>query len=33
MDFAMKLVEDIDARKELLYDKNILSNPYNFKDL
>ncbi len=33
IDFAMNLVEDIDARKKLLYDKGILSNPYNFKDL
>lgn len=32
-DFAMKLVEDIDARKQLLRDKNILTNPYNFTDL
>ena len=33
IDFAMTLVEDINARKQLLYDKGILSNPYNFKDL
>jgi len=33
IDFSMKMVEEIDARKEFLYDKNILSNPYNFKDL
>lgn len=33
IDFSMRMVEDIDARKEFLYDKNILSNPYNFKDL
>ena len=33
IDFAMNLVEDIDARKKLLYDKGILSTPYNFKDL
>lgn len=33
IDFAMTLVEDINARKKLLYDKGILSNPYNFKDL
>jgi DNA gyrase/topoisomerase IV subunit B len=31
--FAMKLVEDINARKDLLYKKGILSNPYNFTDL
>ena len=29
----MKLVEDIDFRKKLLFDKGILSNPYNFTDL
>ena len=33
IDFAMNLVEDINARKKLLYDKGILSNPYNFEDL
>lgn len=33
IDFAMNLVEDINARKKLLYDKGILSNPYNFSDL
>jgi len=31
--YAMKLVEDIDARKNLLYQKGILTNPYNFTDL
>lgn len=31
--FAMRLVEDINARKDLLYKKGILSNPYNFTDL
>jgi len=29
----MKLVEDIDSRKNLLYEKGILSNPYKFNDL
>lgn len=33
IDFSMKLVEDIDFRKKLLFDKGILSNPYNFTDL
>ena len=33
IDFAMNLVEDINARKKLLFDKGILSNPYNFEDL
>ena len=33
IDFSMTLVEDINARKKLLYDKGILSNPYNFTDL
>ena len=33
MDYAMSLVENIDKRKELLYNKGILTNPYNFKDL
>ena len=31
--YAMRLVEDIDARKSLLFEKGILSNPYNFTDL
>ena len=30
MEYSMKLNEDIDSRKRLLYDKNIISNPYNF---
>lgn len=29
----MELVENIDARKQLLRDKNILTNPYNFTDI
>ena len=33
IDFAMKLVEDIDTRKQLLYNKGILTNPFNFTDL
>lgn len=33
INFSMKLVEDIDFRKKLLFDKGILSNPYNFTDL
>lgn len=33
IEFSMTLVEDINARKKLLYDKGILSNPYNFNDL
>jgi DNA gyrase/topoisomerase IV subunit B len=33
MDYAMKLVEDINARKQLLINKGILTNPYNFMDL
>ena len=31
--YAMKLVEDINERKNLLYQKGILTNPYNFTDL
>lgn len=30
---AMKLNEDIKARKELLFNRGVLSNPYNFTDL
>ena len=33
IDYMMGLVESIDARKKLLYDKGILSNPYGFNDL
>lgn len=33
IDYAMKLVEDINARKQLLISKGILTNPYNFTDL
>lgn len=33
MDYSMKLVEDINTRKQLLYNHNILTNPYNFTDL
>lgn len=33
MDYAMSLVEDVNKRKELLYNKGILTNPYNFTDL
>jgi len=32
-DYAMKLVEDINARKQLLMNKGILTNPYNFTDI
>lgn len=32
-EYAMGLVENIDNRKRLLFDKGILANPYNFKDL
>lgn len=32
-EYAMGLVENIDNRKKLLYDKEILTNPYNFTDL
>lgn len=32
-DYAMGLVENIDNRKQLLFDKGILTNPYNFTDL
>jgi len=32
-DYAMGLVEDINKRKKLLFDKDILTNPYNFTDL
>ena len=33
IDYAMALNEDINKRKNLLFEKGILSNPYNFKDL
>ena len=33
IDYMMGLVESIDARKKLLYDKGILSNPYGFTDI
>lgn len=32
-EYSRKLVEDINARKALLYENNILTNPYNFTDL
>ncbi len=31
--YAMSLVENVDERKKLLFDNNILTNPYGFKDL
>lgn len=33
LDYSMGLVENIDARKKLLFDSGILSNPYGFNDL
>lgn len=33
MDYSMGLVEDINNRKQLLRDKGILTNPYNFTDI
>ena len=33
IDYTMQLVEDINTRKKLLFDKGILSNPYGFSDL
>jgi DNA gyrase/topoisomerase IV subunit B len=33
LDYMMKLNEDIDERKKLLFNNGILSNPYNFTDL
>jgi DNA gyrase/topoisomerase IV subunit B len=33
IDYAMGLVEDINNRKQLLFNKGILTNPYNFTDL
>lgn len=33
MDYAMRLVEDLGARKRLLTEKGILTNPYNFTDI
>lgn len=32
IDYATSLNEDINSRKQLLSDKGILTNPYNFKD-
>lgn len=32
-DYAMSLVENIDDRKQLMFEKGILTNPYNFTDL
>ena len=32
LDYATALNEDINARKQLLANKNVLTNPYNFKD-
>jgi DNA gyrase/topoisomerase IV subunit B len=31
--YSMKLVEDIDTRKQLLKDKGILTNPFKLKDI
>lgn len=33
LDYAMSLVEDINARKNLLFNAGILSNPYGFTDI
>ena len=33
MDYAMKLTENINERKNLLIEAGIISNPYNFTDL
>ena len=33
IEISMKLVENIDSRKQLLRDKKILTNPYNFTDI
>lgn len=33
IEYSMKLVEDINTRKALLYENNIITNPYNFTDL
>lgn len=33
LEYAMSLVEDINQRKDLLYNAGILSNPYGFTDL
>ena len=33
IDYAMNLVEEINMRKQLLTNKGILTNPYNFTDL
>ena len=33
MDYAMRLVEDLGTRKQLLTEKGILTNPYNFTDI
>lgn len=32
-DYSMKLTEDIEERKKLLYDAEIITNPYGFTDL
>ena len=33
IELSMKLVENINSRKQLLRDKKILTNPYNFTDI
>lgn len=33
IDYAMNLVESVDLRKQLLANKGILTNPYNFTDI
>lgn len=33
MNYGMSLVEDINQRKKLLFDKQIITNPYNWTDL
>jgi len=33
IDYSRGLNENIENRKKLLFDKGILSNPYNFTDL
>lgn len=33
IDYSMGLVEDINNRRQLLINNNILTNPYNFNDL
>lgn len=32
-DYSMKLTEDIEERKKLLFDARIITNPYGFTDL